>query len=282
MGEIINWINALADGLVLRDGMLTDKLSEGIPALYQFALEAHKAVLPVGYTILALFFLLELLRCSTRAENSGTTLSVQMIAGILVKLGLSKAVMDYAPSLMSAVWDGTCYVTTQIAHVAEGLTGGAGIPKVELGWWDSLMINNINVFGKIPYMVVGLITLLLMAVVWIRSRLMIFMRFVEAYLYLILAPIPLATLPGGEWAQLGKNFLKNFAAVAIQGTLLYTLMVFYPVVVSAAIGFINNTMGLPTDLKFLPVMLVQAFAAALLMGALSGVTQLSKSICSAM
>lgn len=278
MTDIINWINDLAADLVQADDMLFGTLSGGIPPLYQFALAAHRAVLPVGYTILALFFLLELLRCSTRAESFGTTLSVQMIAGILVKLGLSKAVMDYAPDLMSAVWDGMCYVTTQIAHTAGELAGGAGIPRLELDWWNSLMIN-INAIGNIGYLVLGLIVLLLLAVVWVRVRLMIFMRFVEAYLYLIVAPIPLATLPGGEWAQLGKNFLKNFAAVAIQGTLLYALTAFYPVVISAAVNFVNAAQPGQT---FMFIILVHGFAAALLLSALSGVTQLSRSIFSAM
>lgn len=275
LSQIFEWINSLSDEMFLSSELFTGKLSEGIPALYQYAISANQVVLPIGYTILSLFFLLELLRCSTRAEGSGggAAMGVQMSVGVLVKLGLCKLLMDQTPTLLSAIFDMVGYLTGQIAaNVSAGAV--PPMPALEPGAVEIALLNT-NILGALPYLLLSLIVLVLVAVVWVRSRLMVVMRFIEAYLYLIVAPVPLATLAGGEWSQVGKNFLKNFAAVAIQGTLLYLALTFYPVATHAVTLLITGA-GVAASAGILGGLLLQAFFAVLLMALLAGVTQLSK------
>lgn len=271
---IFDAINSLAAGL-LTPGPLTSDLDQGIPELYTFATAANGAVLPVGYTILALFFLLELLRCSQKVESAGggTSMGVQMIAGVLVKLGLCKLLMDNTGTLMSALFNVTSYITTKVAEICaiDMDTTMLQLSGAEIG------LLNLTIITGIPYLILALIVLLLMAFVWLRTQLMIYLRFTEAYIYLIIAPVPLATLPGEEWSQIGKNFLKSFAAVAVQGTLLYLTLAFYPVLVSA----LSHRVLALTD-SILSALLQEAFFALLLLFALSGTTQMASKICNAM
>lgn len=49
-------------------------------------------------------------------------------------------------------------------------------------------------------------------------------RMVEIYIYTAIAAVPIATLGGGDLGMIGKNFLKSFAAVCVQGVLIYIAM----------------------------------------------------------
>lgn len=281
MGTIIallfDGINSLSVNMLQTAGPLTSSLSDGIPAVYALAEQAHRIVLPVGYTILALFFLLELVRCSTKVESAGggASMGVQMIFGVLVKLALCKLVMDNTAVLMGGIFDGMNYLTRQLATVCS-VTVDPTLLQLPLGSAE-LLILNLTIVGGVPYLILGLVVLLLVAFVWLRSRLMIYLRFIEAYLYLIVAPVPLATLPGEEWSQIGKSFLKSFAAVAIQGTLLYLTLSFYPVLVSA---LVQNVVNLGDTI--ISALLQEAFYALLLLFALSGTTRLADKICNSM
>lgn len=278
MGAVISLIfdaiNSLSEGL-LTPGPLTKDLAQGIPELYTFAVKANGAVLPVGYTILALFFLLELLKCSQKAESAGggVSMGAQMIAGVLVKLGLCKLLMDNTGTLMSALFNVMNYITTKVAEICAIDMDATALRLDSM----ELALASLSFFSAIPYLLVALIVLLLMAFVWLRTQLMVYLRFIEAYLYLIIAPVPLATLPGEEWSQIGKSFLKSFAAVAIQGTLLYLTLAFYPVLVST----LSHSVLAMTD-SILSALLKEAFYALLLLFALSGTTQLASRICNAM
>lgn len=275
---IFDAINALGADLLQVAGPLTDGLDHGIPAVYTMALTAHQAILPVGYIILAVFFLLELLRCVRRVESTGggATMGLQMIFGILIKFVLCKAVMDNAGALMCGVFDGINFLTEQISTVC-GITVDSTLLQLPPTSIAEIIALNLNVVGGVPYLVLALLVLLLIGFAWLRARLMIALRFIEAYLYLAVSPVPLATLPEEEWSQIGKNFLKSFAAVAIQGTLLYLTLAFYPVIVAS---LAQNVIQMNDSI--LSALFQEAFYAVLLLFALSGTTRLASSICNAM
>ena len=279
--SIFDSINALNENIFFSDPMLTNGLADGIPALYQYATAAQQVVLPIGYAILSLFFLLALLNCAQKVESAGggVTMGVQMIAGTLVKLGLCKLLIDSVAVLMTAIFDGINYISVTIQQNVAITAPPIFSLDLDVGFFERLAME-FNIIGGLPKLLLALIVLLLMAVVWLISRVMIYLRFIEAYLYLIIAPVPLATLPGGEWGQIGKNFLKSFAAVAIQGTLLFLTLTFYPVIAAALVS--NMSAGSLFSDEVLTALLQEAFYGVLLIFALAGTTRLARSICNAM
>lgn len=44
-------------------------------------------------------------------------------------------------------------------------------------------------------------------------------RMIEIYLYVSVAPIPVATVTNREWGSIGTNYLKGLVALAFQGFL---------------------------------------------------------------
>lgn len=268
-------INSLSVSLLQSAAPLLDGLAQGIPELYGYASMAEQAILPIGYTILSLFFLLELFQCSTKVESAGggASMGVQMISGVMVKLVLCKLLMDNVNTVMIGIFDSATHVTGQVARVVPVSMDPA---LLQLDVSEALTLN-VNFFTGLPHLFLSLIILILVCFVWLRTRLMIYLRFLEAYLYLIISPIPLATLPGGEWSQIGKNFLKSFAAVAIQGTLLYLTLSFYPAIVSSLSHQVTAL-----DDSILSALLNEACYMLLLLFALAGTTRLADKICNAM
>ena len=59
-------------------------------------------------------------------------------------------------------------------------------------------------------------------------------RFLQMYVYLAVAPIPISTMPHHEFSGIAKNFFKGFMAVSIQGTLIYMVQLFYPFLLKTA------------------------------------------------
>jgi hypothetical protein len=94
-------------------------------------------------------------------------------------------------------------------------------------------------------------------------------RFLEIYIHVAIAPIPLATLPSDDLNSIAKNFLKSFAAVSLQGALIYLILSFFPQLVN------SNILGEQiafTMLLYSIVLVIAIFSAG----------KWAKSICNAM
>ena len=59
----------------------------------------------------------------------------------------------------------------------------------------------------------------------------IYVRAVEIYLYISVAPIPFSTFGNREWGQIGTNYLRSVFALAFQGFLILVCVAIYAVLV---------------------------------------------------
>jgi NADH:ubiquinone oxidoreductase subunit H len=98
---------------------------------------------------------------------------------------------------------------------------------------------------------------------------------VETYVYLAISPLPLATIPNSELSSVAKNFLKSFAAVSIQGVLIFTVLALY----GTLIGSIASNDAF-TDIT--TAMLEATLYSLVLVVCISMTGRWSKSICNAM
>ena len=55
----------------------------------------------------------------------------------------------------------------------------------------------------------------------------------EIYLYVSVAPIPMATLGNHEWGSIGTNYVKGVAALAFQGFFMMVCVGIYAALVSS-------------------------------------------------
>ncbi len=64
-------------------------------------------------------------------------------------------------------------------------------------------------------------------------------RFIEIYLTVSVAPIPLSTMANREWGSMGNNYLKALFAVAFQGFLIMICIAIYSVLLQGVTAAAN-------------------------------------------
>lgn len=94
-------------------------------------------------------------------------------------------------------------------------------------------VEDCGFFESIPLWAVTLIGGLL---IWVLSFVMIlsvYGRFFKMYMYAALAPIPLSTFAGEPSQNVGKSFLKSYAAVCLEGAVIVLACIIFSVFASS-------------------------------------------------
>jgi hypothetical protein len=279
IAEVLRWINGIF-GLLGNNALLSGGIDSFSNKLYGYVLNImQNVVMPVAYVILALFFVMELYKASTKTESMGghTMGGVEIVFRVLVKLVFCKMVLDSVPLILGAIFQVTTHLTAGIANV---------IGTEEAKFIDPLAIQNavggIQFWQQFIVLMFCFIVFLVVMVAIGISLIVCAARFIELYVYTAIAPIPLATMPNAEMSQIGKNFLKNYAAVCLQGTILFMVLSFFPVLVNATIieriGSSGGNVFQSTTQIYLALFLTMAYATLLLLAVMQS-GKWAKSIC---
>ena len=94
-------------------------------------------------------------------------------------------------------------------------------------------IEDCSFMESIPLWAISLIGCL---VIWVLSFVMIlsvYGRFFRLYMYTAIAPIPLAAFAGEPSQNIGKSFLKSYAAVLLEGAVIVLACIIFSVFASS-------------------------------------------------
>ncbi|MBR5948771.1 MAG: hypothetical protein IKZ82_09045, partial [Clostridia bacterium] len=104
------------------------------------------------------------------------------------------------------------------------LDGGVSLPDSIIG-----KIESCGFFESIPLWLVSLIGALLITVLSCVLLLTVYSRFFKLYMYTAIAPIPMSSFAGEGTAQVGRQFLKSYAGVCLQGAIIILACIIYSV-----------------------------------------------------
>lgn len=214
----------------------------------------ENVVMPVAYVILALFFMIELYKASQKVEGigGGSSLGAEVVFRAMFKMALCKIAVDSSLLFMEAIYSVFQQITTGISST---LTGGPGIdPGIDLNAINN-HIDSLGLGGQIGMFVELFIVRQGVIIIFALVKVICIGRFIEIYMYVAISPIPIATFPSEDLSQIGKNFLKSFAAVCLQGTLIYLILTFFPVILS---DNLLNENSAPFDLLLYSLVLILA------------------------
>lgn len=261
---------------ILSSTDFTQSLGSFSQKLYSYTSNIQSNVfLPIAYTVLAIFFLLELWHAATKTEGqgNGAMISVETIIKILLRIVICKTVVDMSPQLFEGIFNLFNGITEQI----QGITGSGSNLKNIPGFDE--MANKLNEMSFIecigPFFLCA-ITLLVVCVAYLAAKVIFMLRFIEIFIYICVSPVPMATLANGEIGQVGKNFLKGFIAVCLQGTFLFLVFAFAPPLINDLLS--EGSSSGDVALSLLSVM---AASIILVIGIFS-TGRWAKSICNAM
>ena len=112
-------------------------------------------------------------------------------------------------------------------------SGSSGMSSVTLPQELIDAINNVGFWDSIPLWAVTLIGGLLITVLSFTMILTVYGRMFSLWMYAAIAPIPLSTFAGEPTSSVGKNFIRSYAGVCLQGVVIALACIIFSAISSS-------------------------------------------------
>ena len=112
-------------------------------------------------------------------------------------------------------------------------SGVAGAAKTTLPQEMVDAIEDCGFFESIPLWAVTLIGSLFVTVLSFIIILTVYGRFFKIFMYTAIAPIPLSTFAGQPTQNIGRSFLKGYAAVCLEGAIIVLACIIFSLFASS-------------------------------------------------
>ena len=185
----------------------------------------------IGYGLLVLFFAAGLVKtCGSFTDMK----KPEHVVKAFIRFALAQGAVMSGMELLNAIFSIVQGIVTNImSH--SGMAGGT---VTEL---PSEIVDKIEAVGmleSIPLWIVTLLGSLLITVLSFVMILTVYGRMFKLYMYTAIAPIPLATFAGEPTQSVGKNFIRSYAGVCLEGAIIALACIIFSVFVSSppAIG----------------------------------------------
>jgi hypothetical protein len=181
--------------------------------IWNVMVSINGALKGVGFALLVLFFLTGVVKtCGSFTELKKPEVAVKLF----VRFVLAKAVVTYGLELMMALFSIVQGVITTTMDVAGiGAQAGLTVPNdVVVAVMDLKFGENIG-----PWIIsfCGMCIIIVISFIILIS---VYQRFFRLYIYTALAPVPLSSFAGEPTQNMGKSFLKSYAAVCLEGAII--------------------------------------------------------------
>ncbi len=191
-------------------------------AIWDVIVNIHGALQAIGYALLVLFFVVGVVKvCGSFAEVKKPEHAVRMF----IRFALSKGSITYGMELMVAFFN---IVQGIIATIMES----AGFGEAEETVLPAEIVEAVEDCGfleSIPLWAVTLIGSLFITILSFIMIMSVYGRFFRLYLYAAIAPVPLSTFAGEPSQNVGKSFIKSYAAVCLEGAIIVLACIIFSV-----------------------------------------------------
>ena len=175
--------------------------------------DIHGAVQAIGFGLLVLFFVVGVMKsCGSFAEVKKPEVALKLF----IRFALAKGVVTYGLDLMIALFN---IVQGLISSIMTAAGMGTATQTV-LPSTIVTAIEDCGFFESIPLWAVTLIGGLFITILSFIMILTVYGRFFKLYIYTAIAPVPLSTFAGEPSQQVGKSFIKSYAAVCLEGAII--------------------------------------------------------------
>ena len=173
----------------------------------------HGALQAVAYALLVLFFVVGVVKtCGSFVEVKKPEHALKLI----VRFAIAKGVISHGLELMMALFN---IVQGVIGTIMR--TAGFGVAQQTVHPNEIVeAVEDCGFFESIPLWAVTLIGGLFITVLSFIMIMSVYGRFFRLYLYTAIAPIPLSTFAGEPSQNVGKSFIKSYAAVCLEGAII--------------------------------------------------------------
>ena len=194
--------------------------------IWQVIVQIHGALQAIGYALLVLFFVVGVVKtCGSFTEVKRPEHALK----IFIRFAIAKGVVTYGLELMMALFNIVQGITSTIMKTAGfGSTEDTVLP-------DEIIkaVEDCGFFESIPLWAVTLIGGLFITVLRFIMIMSVYGRFFRLYLYTAIAPIPLSSFAGEPSQNIGRSFLKSYAAVCLEGAIVVLACIIFSLFASS-------------------------------------------------
>lgn len=220
-------------------------------------LNINDALKAIGLGLLVLFFAVGVVKtCSSVADLKRPEHAIKLF----VRFALAKAAVTYGLDLMLAVFRIVQGMVSTII-TQSGLSGSTGatlpqeiVDKInDVGFWDSIPLWAVTLLGGLFITVLSFVMILT-----------VYSRLFKLYMYTAIAPVPLSSFAGEPTSNVGKNFLRSYAGVCLEGAIIalaciiFSVMAESPPVVDSDVSAVTAVWSYVGELIFNLLVLVGA------------------------
>ena len=148
---------------------------------------------------------------------------------LFVRFALAKGVITYGLELMMALFR----IVQGIVGTIMGAAGFGSAEETVLPQEIITAVEDCGFFESIPLWAVTLIGGLFVTVLSFIMIMSVYGRFFRLYLYTAIAPVPLSSFAGEPSQNVGKSFLKSYAAVCLEGAIIVLACIIFSVLASS-------------------------------------------------
>lgn len=180
------------------------------------------ALQAIGYALLVLFFAVGVVKtCGSFVEVKKPEHALKLF----IRFAIAKGVITYGLELMMALFEIIQGVMSTIMNAA-----GFGQPQQTVLPEEIVTaVEDCGFFESIPLWAVTLIGGLFITVLSFIMIMSVYGRFFRMYLYTAIAPVPLASFAGEPTQNVGKSFMKSYAAVCLEGAIIVLACIIFSV-----------------------------------------------------
>ena len=191
-------------------------------AIWKVITNIHGALMAIGLALLVLFFVVGVVKtCGSFAEVKKPEHALKLF----IRFAIAKGVVTYGLELMMALFE---IVQGMVSTIMKA-SGIGSFDKITLPKEMVSAIEDCGYFESIPLWAVTLIGSLFITVLSFIIIMSVYARFFKIYMYTAIAPVPLAAFAGQPTEQIGKSFIKSYAAVCLEGAIILLACIIFSV-----------------------------------------------------
>lgn len=181
--------------------------------IWSVIVNIHGAVQAIGLALLVLFFVVGVVKtCGSFAELKKPEHALKLF----IRFALAKGVVTYGLQLMMALFEIVQGLVSTIMNAAGfGSAQQTVLPQEIID-----AIESCGFFESIPLWAVTLIGGVFITVLSFIMIMTVYGRFFKLFLYTAIAPVPLSAFAGEPSQNVGKSFIKSYAAVCLEGAII--------------------------------------------------------------
>lgn len=182
-------------------------------AIWDVMNTVNGALKGIGYGLLVLFFAVGIVKtCGSFTDMKKPEHALKAF----IRFALAQGAVKYGMELMTAIFSIVQGIVSTIME-KSGMTGGkvTQLPEAIVE-----KVESVGMLESIPLWIVTLLGSLLITILSFIMILTVYGRMFKLYMYTAIAPIPVATFAGEPTQSIGKNFIRSYAGVCLEGAVI--------------------------------------------------------------